>query len=142
MKFCYTIHGAPRTKKNSQQILGFGRICPVCKKREKQFIGPSTAYKRYEKAALKQLCLPVGRDDLGAPLPVSTPVNMKCIYYMDTRRKVDLCNLLEATCDIFVAAGILADDNSGIVIGHDGSRVRYDKENPRVEVCLEDWSDE
>jgi hypothetical protein len=30
--------------------------------------------------------------------------------------------------------GIIEDDNSQIVAGHDGSRVRYDKNNPRTEI--------
>ena len=35
-----------------------------------------------------------------------------------------------------VTAGILLDDKSDIVIGHDGSRVYYDKKNPRTEVKI------
>ena len=128
MKFCYTIHGAPITKKNSQQIL-------VNPKTKRPFIAPSKQYKAYEAMAIKELGKPKRP-------PIDTPVNMQCVYYMPTRRKADLCNLIEATCDIFTKAGILEDDNSGIVKAHDGSRVLYDKENPRVEVCLEDWSDE
>jgi Holliday junction resolvase RusA-like endonuclease len=65
-------------------------------------------------------------------------VNIKCLYYMGTRRKVDLVNLLEATCDILTDAGVIADDNSRIVAGHDGSRVLYDKDRPRVEIEI-DW---
>ena len=38
--------------------------------------------------------------------------------------------------DILVAAGILQDDNSSIVMGHDGMRVYYDKENPRTEITI------
>ena len=53
---------------------------------------------------------------------------------MPTRHRVDLVNLLEATCDILVECGLLADDNSKIVVSHDGSRVEYDKYNPRVEI--------
>lgn len=49
---------------------------------------------------------------------------------------MDLVNLLESTCDILVDAGILEDDNSNIVAGHDGSRVLYDKNNPRVEILI------
>lgn len=60
------------------------------------------------------------------------------LYYMATRRKVDLANLIEATCDILVTAGVLADDNSRIVAAHDGSRVDYDKQNPRVEIWIEE----
>ena len=59
---------------------------------------------------------------------------MRCVYYMPTRRRVDLTNLLEATDDLLVRAGVLADDNSQIIAAHDGSRVRLDRENPRVEI--------
>lgn len=128
MKFEYTIHGAPITKKNSQQIL-------INPKTKRPFIMPSKQYKAYEAEALKELGKPKRKSFEGR-------MNMRCHYYMPTRRKADLCNLIEATCDIFVKAGILADDNSSIVAGHDGSRVYYDKLNPRVEVLLEDLGDE
>ena len=55
---------------------------------------------------------------------------------MGTRRKVDLVNLLEALDDILVHYGVLEDDNCGIIVSHDGSRVHYDKENPRTEVTI------
>lgn len=58
-----------------------------------------------------------------------------------TRRKVDLANLIEATCDILVKAKVLADDNSQIVAAHDGSRVDYDKKNPRAEIWIEEMED-
>jgi Holliday junction resolvase RusA-like endonuclease len=53
---------------------------------------------------------------------------------MPTKASSDLCNHLASTCDILVKAGVLADDNSKIVVSHDGSRVLYDKQNPRVEI--------
>lgn len=65
-------------------------------------------------------------------------MNVRCVYYMATRRKVDLANLIEATCDILVKAKVLADDNSQIVAAHDGSRVCYDKKNPRAEIWIEE----
>lgn len=111
------LNGAPRTKKNSQQIVKLhGHYCIISSK----------AYKEYEQSCLWQIRRPAK--------PIGTRVNVKCIYYMPTRRRVDLCNLLEATCDILVKAGVLADDNSAVVASHDGSRVLWDKENPRVEV--------
>lgn len=70
--------------------------------------------------------------------PIATPINVKCVYYMPDRRKVDLCNLLSATCDILVKCGILADDNCKIVASHDGCRVLYDKQNPRVEIEIKE----
>ena len=65
---------------------------------------------------------------------IDLPVNVRCVYYMPTRRRVDLTNLLEATDDILVRAGVLEDDHCGIIAGHDGSRVRYDRARPRVEI--------
>lgn len=125
MKLTFTIPGAPITKKNSQQIL-------INPKTKRPFIMPSKQYKAYEKTAVAQL----HSVKVLQPEPIAEPVNVQCAYYMPTRRKTDLCNLLEATCDILVGAGVLADDNSSIVVAHDGSRVLYDKENPRVEVCI------
>jgi Holliday junction resolvase RusA-like endonuclease len=68
------------------------------------------------------------------PESVDYPVNVKCVYYMPTRRKVDLSNLLNSTLDILVHYGVLIDDNRNIVYSVDGSRVFYDKENPRTEI--------
>ena len=108
----------PITKKNHSQIIMV---------KGRPMLIPSKQYKQYEK-------------DCGFFLanvePFLDPCNMKCLYYMPTRRRVDLVNLLEATCDILVHYGILIDDNSNYVVGHDGSRVFYDKENPRTEIHL------
>ena len=68
---------------------------------------------------------------------IDYPVNVKCLFFMPTTRKVDLTNLLEATDDILVKAGILEDDNCTIIAGHDGSRVFIDRENPRTEIEIE-----
>ena len=64
-------------------------------------------------------------------------VNVKALFYMKTKRKVDLTNLLEALDDVLVKGGMLVDDNCTIIKSHDGSRVLYDKENPRIEVEIE-----
>ena len=57
-------------------------------------------------------------------------------FIMPTRRRVDLTNLLESIDDVLVRAGVLKDDHSGIIVSHDGSRVLYDKDNPRTEVSI------
>lgn len=75
-------------------------------------------------------------EECGNGETIAEPVEVKCLFYMPTRRKVDLTNLLEAIDDILVYAGTLADDNSNIIVSHDGSRVLYDKENPRTEVYI------
>jgi Holliday junction resolvase RusA-like endonuclease len=107
----------PVTKKNSQRIIIV---------RGRPMIIPSKLYKDYEKdcsAYLKPL-----------ETPIDYPINLKCLFFMSTKRKIDLCNLQEAICDILVHYGILADDNRNIVAAQDGSRVYYDKENPRTEI--------
>ncbi len=95
-------------------------------------MAPSAAFAEYQAHCLRQIRA------LPEPLParISTPVNLRCVYYMPTRRRVDLVNLIEATCDILVKAGVLEDDHCRIVAGHDGSRVVYDKENPRAEITI------
>lgn len=113
------IKGEPKTKKNSQRIVMCGRYPKVL---------PSKAYCQYEKDALWQL--------LSVNERYNIPVEVCCKYYMATKRKVDLTNLLEATDDILVKAGILEDDNSKIVISHDGSRVLLDRVDPRVEITI------
>jgi hypothetical protein len=40
-----------------------------------------------------------------------------------------------------VAYGIIADDNSNIVASMDGSRVLYDRENPRTEIYINKFTD-
>jgi Holliday junction resolvase RusA-like endonuclease len=119
----FTVPLPPISKKNSQQIM-------VNKKTGKPFIFPSKQYKDYESAAMWFV------PKLRQLKPISQPVNVKCLFYMPTRRKVDLTNLLEAIDDIMVKARLLADDDFTIIQSHDGSRVLYDKDRPRTEVYI------
>lgn len=61
---------------------------------------------------------------------------------MPTRRRCDLANHIEAIHDILVEAKILADDDYTIIASVDGSRVLYDKSNPRTEIFIEELEDE
>lgn len=126
MRKYLTLTGDPRTKKNSQQIL-------VNKKTGKAFVAPSKAYKDYEQSCLWQLSKHKWH--------LNQPLNVRCIYFMKTRRIVDLPNLQEATLDILVRAGVIEDDNSRIVVSMDGSFVTHDKERPRVEIIIESLDD-
>lgn len=117
----FTIPLPPISKKNSQQIF-------VNPQTHKPFIMPSKKYKEYEAAALWYI--PKGKT-------INCPVNVKCLFYMPTKRKCDLVNMQEAILDIMTKAGLLEDDNFTIVQSMDGSRVLYDKENARTEVYIE-----
>ncbi len=92
---------------------------------------PSAAYQQYHDDFIWQIPHTVKNKN------IAKQINLKCVYFMETKRKVDLCNLIEASCDILVDAGVIEDDNSQIVVSHDGSLVYYDKENPRVEIEIE-----
>lgn len=125
INFKFTIPLTPVSKKNSQQIM-INRVTG------KPFIIPSKYSKEYEESAA--WFIPKGQT-------ISTAVNVKCLFYMPTNRKCDLTNLLEAVDDIMVKCGLLADDNFTVIQSHDGSRVLYDKENPRTEVYITEGVD-
>jgi Holliday junction resolvase RusA-like endonuclease len=115
----FTIPLNPTTKKNSQQMINVGgRIIPV----------PSKQYKQYHKDC-KWYIPKVDK-------PINERVNVKATYYRQTRHKVDLNNLHSALHDILKDYKVVEDDNSDIIAGTDGSRVRYDKDNPRTEVTI------
>ena len=95
---------------------------------------PSKQYRDYEKNA-GYFVKPKG-------IKIDFPVNVKCHFYMPTRRRCDLVNLLQAVDDILVHYEVLEDDNYKIVASHDGSRVFYDKENPHTDIWIEALDEE
>lgn len=116
----YIVLGNPITKKNHQQIFRG--------KNGRPFITPSKQYKDFEKLFKSQIEAPES--------PISVPVEVTCLYYLQKRVRGDLTNYLEATDDCLVASGVLEDDNYKIIVSHDGSRVLYDKDNPRTEISI------
>lgn len=120
MNISFTIPLAPISKKNSQQIM-------INQQTGKPFIMPSKKFKQYEETALWYI---------PRVSTIDEAVNVKCLFYMPTLRRVDLTNLLEAIDDILVKARLLDDDNFTVIESHDGSRVLYDKEKPRTEVYI------
>lgn len=122
----FTIPLIPISKKNHQQIF-------ISKSTGKPFIAQSKQYRDYERDAL--WFIPKVKQ-------IDYPCNIKCLFYMPTHRRCDLTNMLEAIDDVMVKAELLKDDNYNIIAAHDGSRVLYDKTNPRTEVYIERISDE
>ena len=113
--------GDPRTKKNSREADYRGRIAQ-----------PSKAYRRFRADCLKQITGQYRQR-------INYRVNIKYLFYMKknyltTKGVIDLVGLEQALDDILTDAGVIEDDCCRIVAGHDGSRVRHDKENPRVEI--------
>jgi Holliday junction resolvase RusA-like endonuclease len=120
-----TIVGAPRSKKNSSQMVIV---------RGRRLILPSKAYRSFEGVALPQ----VRAAWRGEPL--SVPVNLACRYWLDANRRTDLVGLLQATLDILVRGGVLSDDsawNPPIAVSYDGSAIMgKDAANPRTEITI------
>ena len=126
----YKIPSRPVSKKNSMQMA-------VNKTTGKKFPVQSAAYKKYEKLAKPYL----------KPLeePIERPVNLKVTYWIAKNKdgsipkaKVDLTNLLNATCDLLVKYQILADDNCQIVYGFDGTHVIYTSGDEYTEIEITD----
>lgn len=115
----------PITKKNHGRIVQkkfpSGKSVPI--------MLPSEAYKKYELFAKDYM--PKLTE------PINKPINLKVLYYMGTKRACDITNLLQATCDVLVKYKIIEDDNYNIVSSVDGTKVYYDKENPRTEIYIE-----
>lgn len=119
----FTVPVIPVTKKNSSQILKSAKGRP--------FIMPSARYKQYEKDFMR----------FAPKTSIDVLVNVKTVFYLPTRRLTDLSNLISAAHDCLVAAGTLVDDNYKIIHSVDGSRVYYDKENPRTEIEITEVSE-
>lgn len=120
------INEPPRSKKNSMQIIRLG---------SRYSLTQSKQYKEYKRSCAKYLTGVVEN-------PINIPVAVRCEYYMPTRRRVDLTNLMAATHDLLVDYGILADDNRDIVCSVDGSRVYYDKQHSRTEIEITPYEGE
>ncbi len=127
MKTEITLTGRPITKKNSSRIV-------MNRRTGRPRVIPSPQYKIYEEACLWELSTYRG------PKFGGKPVNLKAVYHMPNRRSwPDLVGLLQATCDILEASGIIDDDK--YIVSFDGSHIAgVDKENPRVEVTIEEVS--
>lgn len=109
----------PVTKKNHSQVVMI---------KGRPLVLPSKPYQEYEKKC--KPFIPSIKE------PINFPINLECHFYKGTHRKCDITNLLQAVCDILVKYKFLEDDNYSIVASTDGTRVFYDKENPRTEIYI------
>lgn len=120
----FTIPLVPASKKNSGRIVRVGN---------KPKLLPSKQFEEYQDAA-------------GWYIPnkghmIDYPVEVSCTFFMPTKRRVDLTNLLNAICDVLVHYKVLADDNSDIIVSHDKSRVIKGCKNARTEVRIRPYTD-
>ena len=125
IKYIIPLH--PITKKNHQRIV-------INKRTGKPMIIQSKKYIEYAESC-KWFLKPLPKK------PIDYPVNVKCLYYVGRRNRADKTNFENAIMDILVSAGVLDDDNRNIAYSTDGSRVLYDKKNPRTEIYITEAGD-
>ena len=130
IKFIIPVH--PVSKKNSQQII----TLKTKYGNSRNIIIPSKKYKEFEAE-----CLPFLIQVKAQAGVINYPINMAVEFYVSKKLKYDLTNLLEAIDDAAVKSGLIADDNRDIIAAHDGSRVFYDKLNPRIEIKITEMTD-
>lgn len=128
----FTVPLAPVTKKNHSRIVTYGKRCPTCNKGSITRLLPSKPYEQYETKIVRYLN--AARKDIGGT--ITCPINLKCIFYCDSRRQSDLAGHLQSIQDLLVKYKIIEDDCRDIVASTDGSAVLYDKQNPRTEIMI------
>lgn len=125
--YAATIPGNPIVKKNNQKVSFRGRY-------PRKYNTPQ--YKQWSYVAEQTIMNVYGRPDR----PVDYPVLLVCKFFMQTKRRVDLSALYEGIQDVLVKCSVLEDDNFNIIAGHDGSRVLLDRENPRLELEIHEFT--
>jgi hypothetical protein len=122
MTWIVTVYGTPVTKKNS------GVIARV-KRTGRPFLLPSAQWRRW--------CV-TARIERGAgwqtEQALTADVNLRAVFYRE-RRVGDLLGYLDGLADLLEQRRIVVNDRQ--FVGFDGSRLDYDKGNPRVELVME-----
>ena len=113
------ISGAPRTKKNSQQIVQAGGRPRVIQ---------SAQHRAWESRAVLEL-----RQQWHPREPLRVPVRLTATVYRE-RAVGDLLNYLAAVSDALERARVVDDDR--LILSLDGSRLAKDAARPRVELTL------
>ncbi|TXH08894.1 MAG: RusA family crossover junction endodeoxyribonuclease [Spirochaetes bacterium] len=116
------IPGQPVVKKNNQKVVW---------RNGKPMKINTPAFRLWHANAIKELHL------WSRPsVPIDYPVIMQVEFYMRSRRRVDISNLYEGIQDVLSEMNVIMDDSCIVIIGHDGSRVYFDPDNPRMRVKL------
>lgn len=123
MKICFTIPGAPRTKKNSGRIVRAGGRARML---------PSKQVVEWNRAAQLHL-IPVLQQLSWHPNGITDEVNCCALFYRHALVG-DAVGFYQALADALEEAGIV--ENDRLIVSWDGSRMLKDAANPRIEVTL------
>jgi hypothetical protein len=124
----FQLMGAPRTKKNSGQIVPIRVNGGV-----RHILRPSEAWLTYE-AAVKPLLLELVRvGELRSHTPINYAIEVTALFYREADQG-DLNGFTQGLGDLMQAAEVIADDV--LIKSWDGSRLLKDAAAPRVEVKI------
>jgi len=115
--------GAPRTKKNSANILMAGK---------KKVVKPSPAWLAWRNDVRSWYLKQPVAFRRPFPLPVAE-YNIAALFYRDAKRG-DSTGYYQGVADVLQELNIITDDVQ--LVQWDGSRLYIDKANPRVEITL------
>ena len=127
----FTYHGIVYSKKNSKQIV-------INKRTGKPQIISNRKALAMESDIATQLSAQNALKTLKTPFSGDCAVYM--IVYQPDKRRRDLDNQATSILDGMVAAGILADDNNEVVTELHIKNGGIDREDPRVEIEVENGS--
>lgn len=120
------ILGNVKSKKNNKRVM-------YNKKTGKPFIMTDRTTDSYMKEAVQQL-----KDQFKGLQITDYPISIHMVFYYQTKHRKDIDNSLTTILDCMKDAGVIIDDDVLHVSEVIGAFGGYDKDNPRVEIYLED----
>lgn len=109
------------------------KIISVNRATGRPFLRSAPQVKEWQASALIQL-----QQQFKGFVVTDYPINLNIVVYYDNNRRHDLDNALSTVMDALAAAGVIEDDSTKyvecIVVQFGG----LDKENPRVEIYLDE----
>lgn len=121
------VKGNVKAKKNNKQMMlnrRTGKMFPMTDK-------ATTDYMKDAVAQLKEQFVGLKISDY--------PINVQMVFYYPTHHRKDIDNSMSTILDCMKTAGIIEDDDVTHVNELYAFFGGYDKEDPRVEILLEDW---
>lgn len=121
-----TVKGNPKAKKNNKRVA-------YNKKTGKPFVMTDKSTTDYIKSAVEQL-----KEQFEGYNITDYPITVQMVFYYPTKHRKDIDNSASTILDCMKTAGVIEDDDVTHVNELYLFFAGYDKENPRVEVLLED----
>lgn len=120
------VHGNVKAKKNNKTMA-------LNRKTGKMFPMTDKATTEYMKDAIQQM-----KDQFEGLKISDYPINVQMVFYYPTKHRKDIDNSMSTILDCMVKAGVIEDDDVTHVNELYAFFGGYDKDDPRVEILLED----